>query len=153
MTKKYFVEFFSDFSQLKYVFAEIETRSPVINLDKELNEINSSNLDTTLETKLNILEDEIKIIDESNLKFKEENEKLKGELNFLKSNISRMKNEIFIQKKKIDQFDVDKDEIIFLKLNLEHGHKCRKSFLNNKGFEINTPEYRNCVISKEINNE
>ena len=152
-TNKYFVEFFSDFSQLKYVFAEIETRSPVINLDKELNEINSSNLDTTLETKLNILEDEIKIIDESNLKFKEENEKLKGELNFLKSNISRMKNEIFIQKKKIDQFDVDKDEIIFLKLNLEHGHKCRKSFLNNKGFEINTPEYRNCVISKEINNE
>ena len=153
MTNKNFVEFFSDFSQLKYVFAEIETRSPVINLDKELNEINSSNLDTTLETKLNILEDEIKIIDESNLKFKEENEKLKGELNFLKSNISRMKNEIFIQKKKIDQFDVDKDEIIFLKLNLEHGHKCRKSFLNNKGFEINTPEYRNCVISKEINNE
>ena len=153
VTNKNFVEFFSDFSQLKYVFAEIETRSPVINLDKELNEINSSNLDTTLETKLNILEDEIKIIDESNLKFKEENEKLKGELNFLKSNISRMKNEIFIQKKKIDQFDVDKDEIIFLKLNLEHGHKCRKSFLNNKGFEINTPEYRNCVISKEINNE
>ena len=153
VTNKYFVEFFSDFSQLKYVFAEIETRSPVINLDKELNEINSSNLDTTLETKLNILEDEIKIIDESNLKFKEENEKLKGELNFLKSNISRMKNEIFIQKKKIDQFDIDKDEIIFLKLNLEHGHKCRKSFLNNKGFEINTPEYRNCVISKEINNE
>ena len=153
VTNKNFVEFFSDFSQLKYVFAEIETRSPVINLDKELNEINSSNLDTTLETKLNILEDEIKIIDESNMKFKEENEKLKGELNFLKSNISRMKNEIFIQKKKIDQFDVDKDEIIFLKLNLEHGHKCRKSFLNNKGFEINTPEYRNCVISKEINNE
>ena len=153
VTNKYFVEFFSDFSQLKYVFAEIETRSPIINLDKELNEINSSNLDTTLETKLNILEDEIKIIDESNLKFKEENEKLKGELNFLKSNISRMKNEIFIQKKKIDQFDVDKDEIIFLRLNLEHGHKCRKSFLNNKGFEINSPEYRNCVLSKEINNE
>ena len=153
VTNKNFVEFFSDFSQLKYVFAEIETRSPVIKVDKELNEINSSNLDTTLETKLNILEDEIKIIDESNMKFKEENEKLKGELNFLKSNISRMKNEIFIQKKKIDQFDVDKDEIIFLKLNLEHGHKCRKSFLNNKGFEINTPEYRNCVISKEINNE
>ena len=153
VTNKNFVEFFSDFSQLKYVFAEIETRSPVIKINKELNEINSSNLDTTLETKLNILEDEIKIIDESNLKFKEENEKLKGELNFLKSNISRMKNEIFIQKKKIDQFDVDKDEIIFLKLNLEHGHKCRKSFLNNKGFEINTPEYRNCVISKEINNE
>ena len=153
VTNKNFVEFFSDFSQLKYVFAEIETRSPVIKINKELNEINSSNLDTTLETKLNILEDEIKIIDESNMKFKEENEKLKGELNFLKSNISRMKNEIFIQKKKIDQFDVDKDEIIFLKLNLEHGHKCRKSFLNNKGFEINTPEYRNCVISKEINNE
>ena len=150
---KYFVEFFSDFSQLKYVFAEIETRSPVIKIDEELNEINSRNLDTTLETKLNILEDEIKIIDESNLKFKEENEKLKSELNFLKSNISRMKNEIFIQKKKINQFDVDKDEIIFLKLNLEHGHKCRKSFFNNKGFEVNTPEYRNCVLSKEINNE
>ena len=64
-----------------------------------------------------------------------------------------MKSEIFFQKKKIDEFDIDKDEIIFLKLNLVHGHKCRKGFLNNKGFEINTPEYRSCVLSKEINNE
>ena len=106
-----------------------------------------------METKLKILEDEIKIFEESNTKFKNENEKLKNEINDLNSNISNMKSEIFFQKKKIDEFDIDKDEIIFLKLNLVHGHKCRKSFLNNKGFEINTPEYRSCVLSKEINNE
>ena len=149
----YYVEFFSDFSQLKYVFAEIETRSPIKKTEEDSDKIIDQNTNLTMETKLKILEDEIKIFEESNTKFKNENEKLKNEINDLNSNISNMKSEIFFQKKKIDEFDIDKDEIIFLKLNLVHGHKCRKSFLNNKGFEVNTPEYRSCVLSKEINNE
>ena len=149
----YYVEFFSDFSQLKYVFAEIETRSPIKKTEEDSDKIIDQNTNLTMETKLKILEDEIKIFEESNTKFKNENEKLKNEINDLNSNISNMKSEIFFQKKKIDEFDIDKDEIIFLKLNLVHGHKCRKGFLNNKGFEINTPEYRSCVLSKEINNE
>ena len=149
----YYVEFFSDFSQLKYVFAEIETRSPIKKTEEDSDKIIDQNTNLTMETKLKILEDEIKIFEESNTKFKNENEKLKNEIKDLNSNISNMKSEIFFQKKKIDEFDIDKDEIIFLKLNLVHGHKCRKSFLNNKGFEVNTPEYRSCVLSKEINNE
>ena len=36
----------------------------------------------------------------------------------------------------------------FLKLNLNHGHKCRKSFFNNKGFVVGSEDYRSCVFNK-----
>ena len=62
-----------------------------------------------------------------------------------------MNNEISSQKKIISQFDVDKKELEFLRLNLEYGHKCRKSFLNNKGFTVGSEEYKNCVLNKGKN--
>ena len=52
------------------------------------------------------------------------------------------------QKQTISQFDLDKKELTFLRLNLDHGHKCRKSFLNSKGFIPGSSEYKNCVLSK-----
>ena len=52
----------------------------------------------------------------------------------------------------IKQFNIDKDELKFLRLNLEHGHKCRKTFLNSKGFIVGTSDYKNCVLSKEWKN-
>ena len=36
----------------------------------------------------------------------------------------------------------------FLRFNLEYGHKCRKSFFNNKGFIVGSNEYKNCVLNK-----
>ena len=56
-------------------------------------------------------------------------------------------NEIFSQKQKINQFNIDSQELEFLKLNLEHGHKCRKSFLNTDGFKVGTEEYKDCVLN------
>ena len=103
--------------------------------------------------KLKILEDELKIIEQSNLKFKEENENLKIQINQLNNTITKFENEILDQKKTIDQFDLDKDELVFLKLNLEYSHKCRKSFFNNKGYVVGTPEYKNCVMNKGRINE
>ena len=38
--------------------------------------------------------------------------------------------------------------ISFLRLNLKFGHECRKSFLNNDGFEVGTLEYKSCVMNK-----
>ena len=143
-SKKFQVQFYSDFSQLKYVFAEVITKTEIdTNSAKESQEIQ-----TPIEAKLRILDDELKIIEQSNTKFKNENESLKVEINKLNNKINQFRDEILNQKKTIDQFNLDKEELQFLRLNLEYSHKCRKSFFNNKGFVVGTPEYKNCVLKR-----
>ena len=143
-SKKFQVQFYSDFSQLKYVFAEVVTKTEIdTNSAKESQEIK-----TPIEAKLQILDDELKIIEQSNTKFKNENESLKTEINELNNTINQFRDEILNQKKTIDQFNLDKEELQFLRLNLEYSHKCRKSFFNNKGFVVGTPEYKNCVLKR-----
>ena len=143
-SKKFQVQFYSDFSQLKYVFAEVVTKTEIdTNSAKE-----SQETQTPIEAKLQILDDELKIIEQSNTKFKNENESLKVEINELNNKINQFRDEILNQKKTIDQFNLDKEELQFLRLNLEYSHKCRKSFFNNKGFVVGTPEYKNCVLKR-----
>jgi len=143
LSTEYNVEFYSDFSQLKYVFAEIITKTEVSQISEDENKQNNP-----YEEKLRILEDEVKIIEETNIKFKDENENLKNEVNDLSNKVLSLKNEISSQKQIINQFDIDKKEMEFLKLNLDHGHKCRKSFFNNKGFVVGSEDYRSCVFNK-----
>ena len=144
---EYEVEFYSDFSQLKYVFAEIITQTEISQALAETDE-NSNEENNPLDAKLKILEDELKIIEESNKKFQKENENLKTEINSLNYKVLNLNNEISSQKRIISQFNLDTQELKFLRLNLEHGHKCRKSFLNNKGFNVGSTEYKDCVLSK-----
>ena len=144
---EYEVEFYSDFSQLKYVFAEIITQTEISQPSAETDE-NSNEENNPLDAKLKILEDELKIIEESNKKFQKENENLKTEINSLNYKVLNLNNEISSQKRIISQFNLDTQELKFLRLNLEHGHKCRKSFLNNKGFNVGSTEYKDCVLSK-----
>ena len=145
-SKKFEVQFYSDFTQLKYVFAEIVTKNDVAkdNVETENQNISANPIDA----KLKLLEDELKIIEQSNLKFKEENENLKAEINNLNTKISSFENEIYNQKETISKFNIDTEELEFLRLNLEYGHKCRKSFFNNKGFTVGSQEYKNCVLNK-----
>ena len=147
---KFNVEFYSDFSQLKYVFAELNTQTEIQNPDE-----NSSNKETnnTMEAKLKILEDEIKIIEETNLKYKEEIDKLQSRINQKDNEILGYRNEIFSQKEVINQFDLDKEELVFLRLNLTYGHECKRSFLNVRGFLVGTEEYKKCVLNKGRINE
>jgi len=152
LTSRFNVEFYSDFSQLKYVFADVVTKTDIQNFNDNNPELNDLD-NTPINAKLKILEDELKIIEDTNLKFIEENEFLKSEINNLESEIINFKNEIFLQKEKIDQFDIDKKELNFLRLNLEYGHKCRRSFFNNRGFIAGSQEYKECVLNKgRINN-
>ena len=146
-SKKFNVDFYSDFSQLKYVFAELVEKIEVKNINQQAKE-EVSQINNPADTKLQILEDEKKIIEQSNLKFKDENELLKITINNLNKQISDFKNEIYDQTQIIAQYNIDLDEIEFLRLNLEFGHKCRKSFLNNDGFEVGTLEYKSCVMNK-----
>ena len=144
---KFDVDFYSDFSQLKYVFAEVVTKKDITELGENTNESEILKKNP-LDAKLKILEDEIKIIEQSNIRFKKENENLKSENNILGSEISELKDIINSQKNTINQFDIDKAELKFLRFNLEYGHKCRKSFFNSKGYLVGTLEYKNCVLNK-----
>ena len=143
---EYQVEFYSDFSQLKYVFAEIITETEIPQNVTDADNNNEEN--NPLDAKLKILEDELSIVEESNKKFQKENENLKSEINNLNYKVLNLNNEISSQKKTISQFNLDTEELKFLKLNLEYGHKCRKSLFNNKGFAVGSVGYKNCVLSK-----
>ena len=148
-SNKFLVEFFSDFSQLKYVFAEVATNTEIKNKVEIAQDNDQNNIPITpMSSKIKILEDELKIIEDINLKFKGENDYLKIKINDLNNQILNFKNEISAQNEKIAQFDVDKKETEFLKMNLYYGHKCRRSFFNTKGFTVGSDEYKNCVLNK-----
>ena len=145
--KKFKVEFYSDFSQLKYVFAEVVT---ITEIENDKNEVaqNDNVSKNPFDKKIKMLEDEIKIFEDINLKFKDENETLKIKINNLNNKISGLENKILSQSEEIEQFNLDTEETEFLKMNLYYGHKCRRSFFNTKGFSVGTSEYRNCVMNK-----
>ncbi len=146
----YDVEFYSDFSQLKYVFAEVTsisdiTNSSTIETDNEIN--------NTVNQKIQILEDELEIIEETNSKFLKQNIDLKGKVNNLNNKILLLNDELSSQKITINKFNIDQEELEFLRLNLEFGHKCRKSrklFQKASGFEPGSDEYKKCVLNKGI---
>ena len=108
----------------------------------------NEDIQTPINAKLKILEDELKIIEKSNIKFKDENENLKTEIRELNDLITKFQDEVLNQKQIINQFDLDKNELEFLRLNLEYSHKCRKSFFNNKGYIVGTTEYKECVMNR-----
>ena len=59
-----------------------------------------------------------------------------------------LKNKNSAQAETIEQFNLDTEEMEFLKMNLYYGHKCRRSFINVKGFTVGTEEYKKCVLRK-----
>ena len=141
------IDFYSDFSQLKYVFAEVITKKEIKKSVSETNE-NENNSNTTINAKIKILEDEIKIIEETNIKLSSKNEILATEINQKNSEILKFKYKISAQEDAIAQFNLDNEELEFLKMNLYYGHKCRRSFINVKGFTVGTEEYKKCVLRK-----
>ena len=150
--KKFFVNFYSDFSQLKYVLAEIEEQNFVkkdqTQIVEEANEVDI-NANTV---KQNILEDEIKIFKKSNDKFLQENENLKNEISDLKKIITNNEIKILSQNEILKQNDIDTDELEFLKMNLIYSSKCQKSFFK-KGYLVGTQEYRDCILNRGIKND
>ena len=147
---KLYLNFYSDFSQLKYVFAEIEDKK------KNLSTSNAqggeeSNLDQTTEKiKLKLLNDQIKILEETNKKFIEENENLISKNKVVEVENDNLKITIKKQIDEINQSKIDQKELEFLRLNLLYSSKCQKSAFK-KGFKIGTPEYRKCILSRGTN--
>ena len=146
-TIKLNVEFYSDFSQLKYVFAEVITKKEIMKGDSNPTE-NKNEFNSTINAKIKILEDEIKIIEETNIKLKDKNEILANEINQKNSDIFILKDKISTQAETIEEYNLDAKEVEFLKMNLYYGHKCRRTFINVKGFTVGTEEYKRCVLRK-----
>ena len=142
--KKFYVEFYTDFSQLKYVFAEIITKTELEKAEQQM----SSNQQNPIDAKLKLLEEELAIIEESNSKFKNENENLKAQINVLNNKIILFQNETNIQKETIKQYNIDTEELEFLRLNLIYSQKCQSRKLFSSGFKVGTPEYKQCILNK-----
>jgi len=152
------VNFHRDFSQLKYVKVVSYTK------EKKLLDASSKNESEALENEiedtnqqqetLRILIEQKRIADEIRIKIQKENSflrneriKLEQESDFLRLESVRLKNEILTEKKYNQKNKIQEEEIKFLKMNLYHGYKCRKNFINN-GYKVNTAGYRKCVLNK-----
>jgi len=144
------INFYSDFSQLKYVFAEIEKKE--INQNNSFTNSNAkaSSKDDLEQKKLNLLSEEIRILDETNKRFLEENKNLTSKATELSSENTNLKNIIQRQTDEIKQNKLDKEELDFLRLNLLYSSKCLKSGFK-KGYKVGTPEYRECILKKGKN--
>ena len=147
------IEFFSDFSQLQYVsvvaFDKVETKvTEKIDVETTDNENDEDIELPTLKKKLDLLIKEKEINDQITNKIKTENENLKEQLSNNQIEIINRQQIIEKQNKIIKSHNIDKDELNFLRLNLEYGERCRKKTFSKKGFKVGTPEYKNCVLKK-----
>ena len=141
------INFYSDFSQLKYVKILSHTKeySNFDRSNKKNYEINNDKIFKMNSQKENIkvLQQQKIINDEVRLKFELENIKLK-------ENLINTQKKLEEQNKKIIEGQNKSKNLEFLELNLLYGHKCRKNFFKPKLFMVNTAEYRNCVLNKGL---
>ena len=144
--KKIFVNFYSDFTQLKYVFAEID--EPIATpVETEENDQSKSSSNTE-QIKLDLISDELQILEDSNTKFLEENQELSTLTNELNRQIEILKAENDFQKNVIQQHNLNQEELEFLRLNLIYSSKCQSKKLFSTGFKVGTPEYKECIMRK-----
>jgi len=101
----FFINFFSDFDQIKYVFVEIEAKNLKRSEQNENNnDKNERQISNTEKIKLDILNKENIILDETNSKFLQENQLLKSQTNILNTKVTNLQNKIDIQPKLITNF-------------------------------------------------
>ena len=144
--EKILINFYSDFSQLKYVFAEIDDLIPTSVETEENDQTQVSS--NTEQIKLDLISDELQILEDSNTKYLEENQELNTLTNELNKQIEILKAENDLQKNVIQKHDLDKEEYEFLRLNLIYSSKCQSKKLFSTGFKVGTPEYRKCIMQR-----
>mgnify|MGYP006059250541 FL=1 len=140
------INFYSDFSQLKYVFAEIDELipTPVETEENDQTQVSSN----TEQIKLDLISDELQILEDSNTKFLEENKELNTLTNDLTKQIEILKSENEYQKSVIQQHNLDQEELEFLRLNLIYSSRCQSKKLFSTGFQVGTEEYKECIMRK-----
>ena len=141
------VNFYRDFSQLKYV--------KVLSFKKEVTQFDQANQillkkNEMNNTSLNSQKRDNKVLQQQNLISKEIRNKLEEENLKLKSKIIDTQNQLNEKIKKISKDNTKDIDIKFLQLNLLYGHKCRRSFLKAHLYKIKSPEYRICVLNAGV---
>jgi len=145
--KKLTVNFYRDFSQLKYVKISSHTKEN-INIDKSNKKVFAENSNKI--AKINNQAEDIKLLKQQKIINDEIQLKLESENIRLKNNLSNTQKELSISRKMVME-NLDKIENLkFLELNLLYGHKCKKSLFRTQLYKIGTAEYKACVLSKEL---
>ena len=140
------VNFYKDFSQLKYV--KISSYQKDVKLDQSNKKIYNEGKSQIL--KINNLIEEIKVLKQQKNIADEIRNKFENENTELKQGLIKAQRELIELNKNIDKVKKDKEKIKFLELNLLYGPKCRKTFLKSSLFKIGTPEYKNCVLNQGV---
>jgi len=142
---KIIVDFYTNFSQLKYVKV-LSSKKEFINLDQSNKKTYEANKGQIL--KMNSQLEDIKVLLQQKIIAKEIRNKLENENIRLKGIITSSNKKLDEQDKKIKKYSGNNIE--FLELNLLYGHKCRRTFLKSNLFKINTPKYKDCVLKKGL---
>ena len=145
--EKLIVNFYRDFSQLKYVKVSSLTKEN-INIDKSNKKIfdEKNNQITQLNNQaqdIEVLKQQKVINEEIKFKLQSENAKLKEDLNNTQIKLNK-------RNKGLKAGEKENKNLKFLELNLLYGHKCRKSIFKPRLFKINTNEYEACVLNKGL---
>ena len=144
---KIVVSFYRDFSQLKYVkiLSYKKEEKQLDQANKNIFERSNNQIST-----LNSQKKDIKVFKKQVLLAEEIRKKLEEENFILIKKFVNIKKQLDEEVKKASHNKIKNTDIKFLELNLVHGHKCRRTFLKSKLYKIDTPEYRECVFSKDI---
>ena len=144
---KIVVSFYRDFSQLKYVkiLSYKKEEKQLDQANKNIFERSNNQIST-----LNSQKKDIKVFKKQVLLAEEIRKKLEEENFILNKKFVNIKKQLDEEVKKASHNKIKNTDIKFLELNLVHGHKCRRTFLKSKLYKIDTPEYRECVFSKDI---
>ena len=138
------VNFYKDFSQLKYVKVLSFSKEQVI-LDQDSRKaaglMDNKIMDMTKDKEtLKILLEQKKIADEIRIKIEEEN-------TTLKSMVIKLKNEKINLEKNFKEQTTSNNEIAFIRLESLYGKKCKKNLFN-KLYKKGSAKYINCVLNK-----
>jgi rod shape-determining protein MreC len=130
------------------VFVEIREDKAVESQSGVKDNVNNKTLlSNTEKIKLDIINEENRILNETNSKFLEENQLLKFQSNNLNNKIFTLQKKLEIKMNEVNQNTTDQEELAFLRLNLIHSSKCKRSAFK-KGYKVGTPEYKECILRK-----
>ena len=146
INKKLIINFYRDFSQLKYVKISSHLKEN-IDIDQSIKKNFNVSSDKTLQMSnqlqdIKILKQQKIISDEVQLKLQAENTRLKRNLFNVQEKLNKSSKENQKNQKNQNQ------NLEFLELNLLHGHKCKKNFFKPKLFKVGSAEYKACVLNK-----
>ena len=146
--KKLIVNFYRNFSQLKYVKISSHIKQN-INIDQSNKKIFKENNDQITEINnqledIKVLKQQKVINNEIQLKLQSENIKLKNDIINIQKILKESDEKMMEDQKKSKNLE-------FLELNLIYGHKCRKTIFKSNLFKVGTDEYRACVLNKGNN--